>query len=115
MITLGLNAATMAARRFLIDPIRYTSLGLAVIEAMRVVGLPIVGLATTALADVVRHGEHGGIGTSVDRRVDAMRRLLADRGLAAERGTAARRVAREHFGIERFVADGCAALREVAG
>src|SRR5690606_22183210 len=34
--------------RFMFNPIRYTSLGLAVIEAM-MVGLPVVGLATTEL------------------------------------------------------------------
>jgi glycosyltransferase involved in cell wall biosynthesis len=106
--------ATMAAHRFLFNPIRYTSLGLAVIEAM-MIGLPIVGLATTELASVVRDGEHGCIDTRLDRLVDAMRRLLADRGLAAEWGAAARRAARERFAIERFVADWCAALREVAG
>ena len=39
-----------AARyRFLFNPIRYTSLGLAVCEAMTV-GLPVVGLATTEMA-----------------------------------------------------------------
>jgi len=106
--------ATMAAHRFLFNPIRYTSLGLAVVEAM-MAGLPVVGLATTELASVIRNGEHGWIDTRLDRLVDAMRRLLADRGLAAQWGAAARRAARERFGIERFVADWCAALREVAG
>jgi hypothetical protein len=106
--------ATMAAHRFLFNPIRYTSLGLAVIEAM-MVGLPVVGLATTELASVIRNGEHGWVDTRLDRLVDAMRRLLADRGLAAEWGAAARGMARERFGIERFVSDWCAALREVAG
>jgi glycosyltransferase involved in cell wall biosynthesis len=105
---------TMAAHRFLFNPIRYTSLGLAVVEAM-MIGLPIVGLATTELSSVIRNGEHGWIDTRLDRLVDAMRRLLADRGLAAEWGAAARRAALERFGIERFVADWCGALREVAG
>jgi len=106
--------ATMAAHRFLFNPIRYTSLGLAVVEAM-MAGLPVVGLATTELASVIRNGEHGWIDTRLDRLVDAMRRLLADRDLAAQWGAAARRAARERFGIERFVADWGAALREVAG
>jgi hypothetical protein len=105
---------TMAAHRFLFNPIRYTSLGLAVIEAM-MVGLPVVGLATTELVSVIRNGENGWIDTRPERLLDAMRRLLADRGLAAEWGAAARRDACERFGIGRFVDDWCAVLREVAG
>lgn len=105
---------TMAAHRFLFNPIRYTSLGLAVIEAM-MVGLPVVGLATTELVSVIRNGENGWIDTRPERLLDAMRRLLADRGLAAAWGAAARRDACERFGIGRFVDDWCALLREVAG
>src|SRR4051812_19483405 len=40
-----------ARYRFFFNPIRYTSLGLAVIEAM-MIGLPVVGLATTEMATV---------------------------------------------------------------
>ena len=105
---------TMAAHRFLFNPIRYTSLGLAVIEAM-MAGLPVVGLATTELVSVIRNGENGWIDTRPERLLEAMRRLLADRELAAEWGAAARRDARERFGIGRFVDDWCAVLREVAG
>ena len=104
----------MAAHRFFFNPIRYTSLGLAIIEAM-MVGLPIVGLATTELATVIRNGENGWIDTRVDRLVDAMRRLLADPAEARRLGDAARATALERFHIERFVADWLAALREVAG
>jgi hypothetical protein len=104
----------MAAHRFFFNPIRYTSLGLAIIEAM-MVGLPIVGLATTELVTVVRNGENGFIDTRLDRLVDAMQRLLADPGLARELGAAARRTAQERFNIERFIADWVAALAVVAG
>jgi glycosyltransferase involved in cell wall biosynthesis len=97
-------AAVMARHRFFFNPIRYTSLGLAVIEAM-MVGMPIVGLATTELPTVIRNGENGFVDTRLDRLVDAMRRLLADPGLARELGAAARRTALERFGIERFVRD----------
>src|SRR5690606_37535114 len=41
----------MARYRFLFNPIRYTSLGLSVCEAMTV-GMPIVALATTEMATV---------------------------------------------------------------
>jgi UDP-glucuronate decarboxylase len=52
-------------------------LGLAIVEAM-MVGLPIVGLATTELVTVVRNGENGFIDTDVDVLVDCMKELLAD-------------------------------------
>ena len=104
----------MAAHRFFFNPIRWTSLGLAIIEAM-MVGLPIVGLATTELVTVIRNGENGFIDTRLDRLVDAMQRLLADPGLARELGAAARRTAQERFGIDRFVADWLDALATVAG
>ena len=104
----------MAAHRFFFNPIRYTSLGLAVIEAM-LVGLPIVGLATTELVTVIRNGENGFIDTRLERLVEAMRRLLADPAEARRLGAAARATALERFGIERFVADWERALRRVAG
>ena len=47
-----------AAYRFLFNPIRWTSLGLAVIEAM-MVGLPVVGLATTEMAVAIQNGADG--------------------------------------------------------
>lgn len=102
----------MAAHRFFFNPIRYTSLGLAVIEAM-MVGLPIVGLATTELPTVIRNGENGFVDTRVDRLIEAMRNLLADPAAARELGQAARRTARERFGIERFVSDWNEAFRTV--
>src|SRR5947209_4152115 len=47
--------AFVARYRFFFHPIRYTSLGLAAIEAM-MVGLPVVALATTELVTVVENG-----------------------------------------------------------
>ena len=104
----------MAAHRFFFNPIRWTSLGLAIIEAM-MVGLPIVGLATTELVTVIRNGENGFIDTRLDPLVDAMQRMLAQPELARELGAAARRTAEERFGIDRFVADWLDALATVAG
>ena len=103
----------MAAHRFFFNPIRYTSLGLAVIEAM-MVGTPVVGLATTELSSVIADGHNGLIDTRLPRLVDGMRRLLADPGEARRLGEAGRRTAQERFGIQRFVADWMAALRTVA-
>lgn len=104
----------MARHRFLFNPIRYTSLGLAVIEAM-MVGLPVIGLATTELATVVRNGVEGWLATDPDALVPVMRRLLDDPALAREWGDAARRRACERFGIARFAADWDRVLREVTG
>jgi glycosyltransferase involved in cell wall biosynthesis len=105
--------ALMAQHRFFFNPIRYTSLGLAVIEAM-LVGLPIVGLATTELVSVIRNGENGFIDTRPDRLATAMQQLLADPAQARAMGEAARRTAQERFGIERFVADWMEAFERVA-
>src|SRR5690606_31090709 len=96
--------ARLAQYRFFFNPIRYTSLGLAVIEAM-MVGLPVVALATSEMATVVRNGVNGFADTRPDRLIEAMRLLLADPALAAELGRRARLDARERFGIERFVRD----------
>ena len=103
----------MAAHRFFFNPIRYTSLGLAIIEAM-LVGLPIVGLATTELVTVIRNGENGFIDTDPAVLVARMHELIADPGLARRLGEAARATAAERFAIERFVADWERALAEVA-
>ena len=102
----------IAAHRFFFNPIRYTSLGLAVIEAM-MVGAPLVALATTELASVIRDGETGCVDTRLDRLIDAMQRLLRDPAEARRIGDAGRRLAVERFSIDRFVADWDAALRLV--
>src|SRR3954468_15304469 len=86
--------------RFFFNPIRYTSLGLAVIEAM-MVGMPIVGLATTEMATVVENGVSGFGSTDVSRLVAPMRHLLDDPGEARRMGEQARRTALERFSIER--------------
>ncbi|CAN5436181.1 glycosyltransferase family 4 protein [soil metagenome] len=103
----------MAEHRFFFNPIRYTSLGLAIIEAM-MVGLPIVGLATTELVTVIKNGHNGYLDTRLEGLVPAMKMLLADRGEAARLGNEARRTALERFGIDRFIADWMEALRTVA-
>ena len=94
----------MARHRFFFNPIRYTSLGLAVIEAM-MAGVPVVGLATTELVTVIENGRNGVIDTRIDRLVAAMRRLLADPAHAQALGESGRRTAVERFGIGRFVRD----------
>lgn len=103
----------MASHRFFFHPVRYTSLGLALIEAM-MVGQPVVGLATTELATVIRSGRDGFLDNRPAALADAMRLLLADLGLARELGSRGRLLAEQRFGIDRFVADWMNVLREVS-
>ncbi|MEZ5102041.1 MAG: glycosyltransferase family 4 protein [Thermoleophilia bacterium] len=98
--------------RFLFNPIRWTSLGLAVCEAMAL-GLPVIGLATTEMATAVQNGVSGYVDTRVDRLVERMRELLHDPAEARRLGEGARQAAAERFGMERFVRDWCDVLAEV--
>ena len=107
-------AAFEARYRFFFNPIRYTSLGLAVCEAM-MLGMPVVGLATTEMATVIENGVSGYVDTNIDALVERMQELLADPGAARRLGEGARRTAMDRFGIERFTRDWDAAFRLVAG
>jgi glycosyltransferase involved in cell wall biosynthesis len=104
----------IARYRFLCNPIRYTSLGLAVIEAM-LVGLPVVGLATTEMATAVRDGVGGYADTDPGALVERMRELLADPARARRLGEGARRIAETRFSIRRFVDDWLDAFATVTG
>ncbi len=104
--------AFCAQYRFFFNPIRYTSLGLAVIEAM-MIGMPIVALATTEMATVIDNGVSGYVDTREEVLAEHMRELLAHPGHARELGAAARRYALERFGIERFARDWDAVFRRV--
>jgi len=103
----------IAQYRFFFNPIRYTSLGLAVCEAM-MQGMPIVGLATTEMAVTIKNGYSGFINTNVDQLVSDMKMLLNEPGKAAEMGQNAQKSAQERFNINRFVSDWENAFREVA-
>jgi glycosyltransferase involved in cell wall biosynthesis len=100
--------AEMARRRAYLHPIRWTSLGLSLLEAMHL-GMPVVALATTEAREAVPP-EAGVVSTRLDVLAGALRRLIADPAEAAERGRAARAAARARYGLERFAADWDAAL-----
>jgi hypothetical protein len=93
----------MARRRAYLHPIRWTSLGLSLLEAMHL-GLPVVALATTGVHDAVP-AEAGVVSTRLDVLTAALRRLIADPAEARERGLAARAAALDRFGLHRFLAD----------
>jgi glycosyltransferase involved in cell wall biosynthesis len=103
-----------ARYRFFFNPIRYTSLGLAVCEAM-LVGLPIVGFATTEMVAVVENGVSGFLSTDVAAVIECMRNLLRHPREARRLGAGARRTARCRFGIERFAREWDETFAWVAG
>jgi glycosyltransferase involved in cell wall biosynthesis len=103
-----------ARYRFLFNPIRYTSLGLAVIESM-MTGLPIVALGTTEMVTVIRDGVNGHIDTDLSFLIRQMDELMRDGARAVQLGIEARRTALARFNIERFVRDWNDAFSEVTG
>lgn len=87
--------------RFFFNPIRYTSLGLAVCEAM-MMGMPIIGLATTEVAMAIDNGYSGFVDTDTATLIHRMKTLLNEPELAREMGLNARKVAMDCFSIGRF-------------
>lgn len=94
----------MSRYRFFFNPIRYTSLGLSVCEAM-MIGMPVVGLATTELPSVISNGINGYIHTNVDYLVEKMMLLLQEPPIAHNLGSAAAERAAFLFDIDRFTTD----------
>jgi glycosyltransferase involved in cell wall biosynthesis len=103
--------AEMARRRVYLHPIRWTSLGLTLIEAMHL-GMPVVALATTEVPAAVPP-EAGVVSNDPAVLAGALRRLVDDPELARVMGKAARAVALERFGLQRFLDDWDAVLKEV--
>ena len=93
----------IAARRAYLHPVRWTSLGLSLLEAMHL-GMPVVALATTEVVEAVP-AEAGVISTRVDRLVDGLRDLIEDPLLARHTGKRAREAALARYGLQRFLDD----------
>jgi glycosyltransferase involved in cell wall biosynthesis len=90
--------------RFFFNPIRYTSLGLAVLEAL-IQAVPVVGLATTEMSTVIRNGENGILNTDIQELIAGMQRLLDDKNYAESLGRNGRATALKRFNIQRFIND----------
>ena len=103
--------AALARRRVYVHPFRWTSLGLALVEAMHL-GMPVVALATTEAVEAVPAGA-GACSTRIDELTGAVRRFLADPAAAAAAGQVARRAALDRYGLDRFLQDWDRLLKEV--
>lgn len=87
--------------RFFFNPIRYTSLGLAVCEAM-MIGLPIIGMATTEMTVTIENGESGFVHTDLDFLIEKMKHLIEQPEVATAMGQKASSYASRNFSIHRF-------------
>jgi hypothetical protein len=101
----------LAARRVYLHTIRWTSLGLSLLEAMHL-GMPVVVLAATEAHEAVPEGA-GVVSTRLDVLGRALRALAHQPELAREVGLRARRAALDRYGLQRFLADWDRLLKEV--
>lgn len=101
----------MAQRRAYLHPVRWTSLGLSLLEAMHL-GMPVVALATTEVADAVPD-EAGVVSNRLDVLEDGLRRLIGDPSRARAMGQAAREAVLARHGLKRFLSDWDGVLHEV--
>ena len=103
----------IAQRRLYIHPYRWTSLGLALLEAMHL-GMPVVAFDTTEASEAIPDGA-GVVSNRWDVLERGIRELVADPDRAREMGSAARDAVRARYGLERFLGDWDRLLKEVVG
>jgi glycosyltransferase involved in cell wall biosynthesis len=104
--------AELARRRVYVHPMRWTSLGLSLIEAMHV-GLPVVAVAATEAVRAVPP-DAGVISADPAELHAAVRHYLADHEAARVAGKAARAHALDRYGLGRFLSDWDRLLEEVS-
>ncbi len=103
--------AEMARRRVYVHPVRWTSLGLSLLEAMQL-GMPVVALAATEVPEAVPP-DAGIVSNHVDDLTRAVRTLVEDRDAAVAMGARAREHARRRYGLSRFLREWDELLMEV--
>ncbi|MGC0373884.1 glycosyltransferase [Streptomyces sp. SAI-229] len=101
----------LARRRVYVHPVRWTSLGLSLLEAMHL-GMPVVALATTEVTEAVPPGA-GVVSNRVDVLTDAVRDFVTDPAHARRTGERARAAALARYGLSRFLDDWERLLKEV--
>jgi glycosyltransferase involved in cell wall biosynthesis len=102
----------LARRRVYLHPVRWTSLGLSLIEAMHL-AMPVVAVAATEVPRAVPPAA-GVVSADPDELAAALRTFVADPDAARAAGQAARAHALSHYGLERFLAEWDRVLEEVA-
>lgn len=90
----------LARCRVYVHPMRWTSLGLSLLEAMHL-GMPVVVLAATEAPRAVPQ-EAGIVSADVDELLRCAARLVANPDEARRRGLAAREAALERYGLGKF-------------
>jgi hypothetical protein len=103
--------AAMALRRAYVHPMRWTSLGLSLLEAMTI-GMPVLALATTEAVDAVP-ARAGVLSTQVETLVEAAQWLIEDPAAAVAMGRNARKAALRRYNLDRFLSDWDRLLTEV--
>ncbi|GEB49871.1 glycosyltransferase [Streptomyces cacaoi] len=93
--------SAMARRRCYLHPVRWTSLGLSLLEAMHL-GMPVVALATTEVTEAVPPGA-GTVSTRPEVLAEAVRAYVHEPAAAAEDGERARRAALNRYGLKPFL------------
>ncbi|WP_433028189.1 glycosyltransferase [Actinomycetospora sp. CA-053990] len=101
----------MARRRVYLHPVRWTSLGLSLIEAM-MLGMPVVALATTEVAVDVP-ADAGVVATDLRVLREGLRTYRDDPDLARAAGAAGRASALARHGLDRFLDDWERLLSEI--
>jgi len=100
----------LARRRVYLHPMRWTSLGLSLIEAMQL-AMPVVVLAATEAIAAVPAGA-GVLSTDMDELGAAFRTYLHEPEAARAAGVVAREASLRRFGLARFLADWDTLLKE---
>jgi Glycosyl transferases group 1 len=103
--------AELARRRVYLHPFRWTSLGLALVEAMHL-GMPVVAVASTEAVRAVPP-EAGVCSVRLDELTAGVRRFLHDPDAALAAGRAARAAALDRYRLDRFLTDWDRLLKEV--
>ncbi|MBT2675435.1 glycosyltransferase family 4 protein [Streptomyces sp. ISL-14] len=101
----------MARCRLYVHPVRWTSLGLSLLEAMYL-GMPVVALDTTEVREAVPEGA-GVVSNRLEVLQDAVREFLTDPVHARLTGEAARAAVQARYGERRFRDDWERLIKEV--
>jgi hypothetical protein len=108
----GQLLAEVARRRVYVHTTRWTSLGLALVEAMHL-GMPVAALGTTEVAEALQ-GTAAVVSTDVHRLVAALRLLVHDLEAAQEIGRSVREAALTRYSLDRFLTDWDRLLEDVS-